>query len=250
MRDIKTIMRILTSLLSIVVLVSLVTVYADDTTRNQAADVAEPERDIPEVDQFMVSFRPVLQAKMGDDFGTVRDSVPVLAAKMNALMKAELPLFYSDVADQFDKSKRKLAESMKALEEASKSDIDSLLAEAVENVRTNFVEVLITLSAQIKEIDDFHEVLRPLWHEAVPNQDYEAIKAAIPDLKKLADALMKAELPKKYEFLQKEFDEMRLALKVSVDSLEVVCQGTDNEAIESRMIDMHEAYHALTECLE
>jgi hypothetical protein len=250
MRHIKAIMRALTSLVSVIILVSLVTAYADDTTRNQTVDIAEPEREVPEVDQFMASFRPVLQAKMDDDFQTVRDSVPVLVAKMKALMKAELPPFYSDVRDLFDKNRMKLAESMKALEEASKSDIDSLLAEGVENVRTNFVEVLITLSAQIKEIDDFHEVLRPLWHEAVPNQDYEAIKAAIPDLKKLADALVKAELPKKYEFLQKEFDEKRLALKVSVDSLEVVCRGTDNEAIESRMIDMHEAYHALTECLE
>ena len=38
------------------------------------------------------------------------------------------------------------------------------------------------LVADVPELDAVHEVMAPLWHEAFPAQDFEAIAEAVPQL--------------------------------------------------------------------
>jgi len=215
------------------------------------AEIAKgPERAVPEADQFLAAFRIIFQAKTNGDYKTVRDSVPTLTAASEKLMKATLPAFYDDVKTQFGEQRGKLAETVKAFEAAAKLDDTTKLAEQVENVRKEFMAVLNLLSLTVKEVDSFHEILMPLWHEAVPKQDYAAIKAAMPELIVRTETVIKAQLPEKYKFLQKDFDEKRQALKVSIDELAKVCAANQDDQIEDKMIDMHEAYHSLVECLQ
>lgn len=249
-------LRLITAvlLISLAGLVFLTFINGCQNDAKETGDMAiadEPQRDVEGMDEFLDALRTALHAKMDDDFATVRDSMPALKRAFEKLMGAELTSFHDDVKEEFEEKKQALAATMVQFESAAESDDDTKLGEALEDVRSDYVGLMIALSVQLEEIDDFHEVLRPLWHEAVPNQDYDAIKAAIPELKILTNAIMEAQLPMKYKFLEKDFNERRKALKVAIDNLAQACEAdTSGLEIEDRMIDMHDAYHDLSECLE
>lgn len=50
-----------------------------------------------------------------------------------------------------------------------------------------------------KAMDDFHEVLVPLWHEAYPKKDFKAIREQAPLFQKKLLVLLRAPLPNNLE---------------------------------------------------
>jgi len=219
-------------------------------SENEPAPAAEPQRDVPEVDAFLDAFRPVMIANADGEMQAVRDSVPSLYAAGESLLDATLPAFHNDIKAAFDRQRQSLMAGLDTLKAAAQGESDELLSEAVDLVRQEFVKIITLLAPSIAEIDSFHEILQPLWHEATPNQDYDAIKAAIPELKLRAEAIVKSELPEKYKFLEEEFHKKRVALQDAVDELGRVCEANLDDQIEDKMYLMHEAYHDLVDCLE
>lgn len=51
----------------------------------------------------------------------------------------------------------------------------------------------------VKEYEDFHHVLHPLQHEALPNNDFKTIRAKAPELVKLGEAIMNLGVPRTVE---------------------------------------------------
>ena len=51
----------------------------------------------------------------------------------------------------------------------------------------------------VKEYEDFHEVLHPLEHEALPNNDFKTIRAKAPRLLKLGEAILNIGVPRGVE---------------------------------------------------
>jgi len=210
-----------------------------------------PERSVAEMDSFLVAFRPIMQAQMEGDYELIFDSLPDLLDATEQLALAQLPEFHNDVRDEYNDQILDLTAAINefnmAVDEMDNDRIDSTL----DDVRNEFITLMTILSAEIKPLDDFHEILQPLWHEATPNQDYAAIKDAVLELQKRADAIVAFTLPGKYSFLQDDFSQKAESLHVAVMELSRVCiADTLDEEIEDKMYEMHEAYHALTECVE
>ena len=106
------------------------------------------------------------------------------------------------------------------------------------------------LSPRTREIEQFHLVLYPLWHQALPDKDYQAIKAAIPSLEEKMDALMRAPFPQRFKALEPQFIQKREALKISVEELADVCRQNKEEKIIDKLTQMHEAYRELDQVFE
>ena len=51
------------------------------------------------------------------------------------------------------------------------------------------------VEARVPELTAFHEVIYPMWHEAWPNKDVEALVALLPKVNAGVEAIAKAELP-------------------------------------------------------
>ena len=51
----------------------------------------------------------------------------------------------------------------------------------------------------VKEYKDFHEVLHPLEHEALPKNDFKTIRAKAPQLLKLGEAILNLGVPRGVE---------------------------------------------------
>lgn len=51
----------------------------------------------------------------------------------------------------------------------------------------------------VKEYKDFHDVLHPLEHEALPNNDFKTIRAKAPELVRLGEVIMNLGVPRGVE---------------------------------------------------
>jgi len=205
--------------------------------------------------QGLAEFHEVLQpiwhtAYAEKDYQAIRDAVPKFKEKMAVIQKAELPGFYRDKKDDYEKKREALANAVLDLEEKSKGTDNEALLKATENLHSAYEQLVRFFAPRVKELEGFHLVLYPLWHEALPNKDYKAIKASTPALQEKMDVLMKVELPEKSKEIAPKFTEKRKALKSSVDDLVRACNGKDNKKIEDKLDKMHTAYQELDAVFE
>ncbi|MEW5923412.1 MAG: hypothetical protein AB1746_05440 [Candidatus Zixiibacteriota bacterium] len=221
-----------------------------DSAKNDKTIASVPEREIVQMDRFLEVFKMFWQANMSGDYLQLRDSVTALVNAAGALANAELPAFYDDVKADFEAKIQPFSDAVVKFKAAAQTAGDSVMTAALDEVRIAFIDVMTAVSISLPELEHFHEVLQPLWHEALPNKDYAAIKAAIPDLNERAQAIVNAQLPAKYDFLAESFNANRNALKEAVNQLGTACESDSAQLIEEKMTGMHDAYHALTECLE
>jgi hypothetical protein len=184
------------------------------------------------------------------DYESIRKAVPEFKKSIEIVKKAELPLYYQHVKDDFEKKRENLALSIERLDSVAQTKDDEKLEETVENMHTAFEQMARVLAPRMKEMEEFHLVLYPLWHEAMPNKDYQAIKAAIPSLESKMDALMKAEIPEDFKDIETPIIEKREALGKAVEDLANVCRKNKDEQIIDKLTQMHESYRALDEVFE
>ncbi|MGB2698161.1 MAG: hypothetical protein WBD28_09945 [Candidatus Zixiibacteriota bacterium] len=184
------------------------------------------------------------------DFQAILDAIPEFKKATKVLTEAELPQFYHNVKDDFESKRENLALSVDKMESVARTGDDKELAEAVEDMHTAFEQMARILAPRIKELEEFHLVLYPLWHQAMPNEDYQAIKSAIPSLESKMDALMSAQLSQRFSGIQPEFVEKREALRLAVDELAEVCRNNDEDNIIQKLTQMHQAYMELDQVFE
>ena len=51
------------------------------------------------------------------------------------------------------------------------------------------------ISSTIQELTDFHEIIYPMWHDAYPAKDFNALKGFIPKIKSDMESINKVKLP-------------------------------------------------------
>lgn len=221
-------------------------------TKKEQTEVTEMKRPgVEGLKEFHEVLFPVWHEFLPNgDYESIRKSVPEFQKSKEILMKAELPLFYQHVKDDFEKKRENLALSIEKLDSVAQTKDDKKLEEAVENMHSAFEQMARVLAPRMKEMEQFHLVLYPLWHEAMPNKDYKAIKVAIPSLESKMDALMKAEIPEDFKDIEPPIIEKREALRKAVEDLANVCRKNKDKEIIDKLTQMHESYRALDEVFE
>lgn len=179
------------------------------------------------------------------DYQAIRDAVPAFKEKMEVVNKAKLPGFFREKKEDFEKKREALSMAVLDLEEKAKGNDNKALLKATENLHTAYEQLVRVFAPRVKELESFHLVLYPLWHEALPNKNFKAIIAAAPALQEKVDTLMNVQLPEKLKVIALQFIEKRKALKTSVDELVKACNKKDNKKIEEKLDKMHTAYQEL-----
>jgi hypothetical protein len=95
------------------------------------------------------------------------------------------------------------------------------------------------VTAEVPELDAVHEFMQPLWHDAFPARDYDAIAAAIPDLERTVSALSEAELPGILQDKQTQWDAQKQLLLETFDGLKSAVTTGNQE----QMLAYTEAFH-------
>jgi len=184
------------------------------------------------------------------DYKTIREAVPEFKEKIEIIQKAELPGFFRERKEEFEDKREALAQAVVELEKIAKGNSNQALLEATENLHTAYAQLARVFAPRVKELENFHLVLYPIWHEALPNKDFKAIRASAPVLDEKMDALMKVELSEKFEKIEPQFIEKRIALKASVAELVDACNKKDDKEVEEKLDKMHTSYMELDEVFE
>ncbi len=91
-------------------------------------------------------------------------------------------------------------------------------------------------------IDDFHKILAPVWHDAWPEKDYDALIAAGPKFKEAFDGIAKLEPKFKSKAREAKFMALRKEFKQKVDEFATAARAGDKEKVYEIMPDLHDAF--------
>jgi hypothetical protein len=116
-----------------------------------------------------------------------------------------------------------------------------LLPATVLNIRANAEEHF-----SVREYNEFHEVLRPLQHEALPTKDFQRIRANAAELVKRGKAIVQVGLPsgtpaQHHEEFRKELKKFEGALG---DFSKHAQDGTDAQ-LEASFSAVHDSFEML-----
>lgn len=100
--------------------------------------------------------------------------------------------------------------------------------------------------AKVKEYHEFHEVLHPLEHEALPKRDYEQIRSQASELVKRGYAIVKLGVPEgakmeNTEAFRKELDSFQTALKTFATAAD---KGSDDD-LKNSFSAVHDSFETL-----
>ena len=214
------------------------------TNPQKTTEMSKPR--LEGLEKFHDILAPVWHTAYPDkNYQAIRDAVPAFKEKMEVINKAEFPGFFREKKGDFEKKREALSNAVLTLREKSKGNDNEALLKATENLHTAYEQLVRIFAPRVKELESFHLVLYPLWHEALPNKDFKAIIACAPALQEKMDSLMKVELTERFEEIAPQFIEKRKSLKTSVDELAKACNKKDNKKIEEKLDKMHTAYQSL-----
>lgn len=98
----------------------------------------------------------------------------------------------------------------------------------------------------VKEYDEFHRVLHPLQHEALPRKDFQRIRANAGELVKRGEAIVKLGVPP--GTAETNVEEFRKELKKFSDALAKfgahAKAGTDDQ-LEAAFSSVHDSFEVL-----
>lgn len=101
------------------------------------------------------------------------------------------------------------------------------------------------LSAQVAELDGIHEIMRPLWHDAYPARDFEAIRDMAPKFEEKLVALDAVELPGILRDKQEEWDAGKQRIMEAYAGLLAAVESGNEE----EMLGLTETFHMVYEGL-
>jgi hypothetical protein len=100
-------------------------------------------------------------------------------------------------------------------------------------------------TAEVPELDNLHEVIYQLWHDAYPAKNYALIKELLPQADELTAKLDAAILPGILRDKEAQWDEGKVKLTESLAELHKAADANDEEG----MLKQTEAFHAAFEGL-
>lgn len=215
----------------------------------RTAEMEKPR--IDGIKQFYDILTPIWHMTMPDsDFQSIKDAAPNLKKAYEKIASAEIPPYYQHVQDTFILERDQLGLAVCELDTIAKTNADEMIPAAVEDVYSAFEEMIRLLAPRTKEVEDFHFVMYPLWHEALRKSDWATIKARVPILRKEMDTLMTTPIPEWLGGKELRIVETRDALNKAVDALVDACKSGDAAIIKERLTAVHSRFRTLDEVFD
>ncbi len=105
------------------------------------------------------------------------------------------------------------------------------------------------LQATVPALDEMHEVIMPLWHDAWPAKDVKAMAEMWPSIEKHLNALGKATLPGILRDKQTAWDENLAKLQSIGASYKAAVDSGNNDALLKQAEALHAQYEALVRAI-
>jgi uncharacterized protein YoxC len=101
------------------------------------------------------------------------------------------------------------------------------------------------ISGKVPELEEFHNVIYEIWHNAYPNKDINALKSNVNDVNSYAEKIYDAKLPGILRDKETKWKAGLEELKKAVDDYNTAAAGSDDE----QMLNAAENLHAKFEMM-
>lgn len=101
----------------------------------------------------------------------------------------------------------------------------------------------------IEEINKFHELLHPVWHEQYPKKEWTKIRSQAAEFVSRKDAIMKVRLRTKADN-RAAVEERRQAFGAAVDAFAKAAKSGSDDELSRALAEMHDRFEQFTESLK
>lgn len=98
---------------------------------------------------------------------------------------------------------------------------------------------------RVPELDAFHEVMHPIWHDAYPAKDYDALKKYVDEVNTKAKAVYSASLPGIQREKQLKWNGGIIQFKTAVEDYNKYASANENESLLNAAENLHSKYEML-----
>lgn len=225
-------------------------VFASLSIAQQPAHTPQSETsmDVPAVTGFHPTVSKIWHdAWPAKNVEMLRQLRPDVRSGIAAIAAAELPGILRERKDAWGRAVVALKSAGEAYDGATD---DATLLAAAERLHQQYEALVRVIRPALREMQDFHAVLYPLYHHWLPNGDVERVKSSVGELRQKMAALNSAELPLRLKGRQQQFSEARTLLAKSMDELHLTLASNDMAKIRPAVEQMHARYEALDKIVE
>jgi cytochrome c556 len=212
---------------------------------------SETSTEVPELSKFHeVIYKIWHTAWPNKDVAMLKDLLPEVEELGGDLVKTQLPGILREKKTAWEKNIEKMKSVMADYRTAVKEDNGQKLLDAAERLHAQYETMVRVIRPALKELDDFHSALYPLYHYYMPQKDKEKIKASVSVLTQRMQALYKATLPSKFKGKESAFKAAKKELAAALKTLEVSVSGSDQNRIGKDINAVHSRYEELNKVFE
>lgn len=217
--------------------------------QEKAMAPSETDSSVPELTAFHEIIYPIWHTAYPEkDIAALKSYVPKineLAAKVYA---AKLPAILHEKEAKWQAGLAEFRKTVDAYNAAAKGTDDQALLNAAEALHMRYEMLVRAIRPVLPEMDEFHKVLYVVYHKFLPDKKWDEVRKAAPELLAKAEAVAKAQLPKRYEAKAAEFKAASAALVEAAQGL--AGTGSDGPALEKAVNQLHAKYEALSKIFE
>ena len=207
----------------------------------------ETSAEVPELGAFHeVIFKLWHEAWPNKNIALMNELIPEIEIHVGKIQKVELPGILRDKKPKWDENVKSLDTIVTEYKTAVTANDTQKSLDAAEKLHAQYEKLVRTIRPVLKEIDEFHQALYPLYHYYMPEDNREKIRASVKELQEKMKVLNEAKLPDRLAAKGKSFNMKRKDLNKSVRYLAKVVQSIDDaKTIKNAIQEMHTKYQAL-----
>ncbi len=101
----------------------------------------------------------------------------------------------------------------------------------------------------VPELNDFHDIIYPIWHTYYPEKDYAGLRGTLEEVNTRAEKVYSAKLPGFYQEKMDKWNKGVEKFRGAVNSFAAAVKGADDEALLKAAETMHAEYEVLVRVL-
>ncbi len=206
----------------------------------------ETEGTVPEIAAFHEVIYPIWHTAYPDkDIAMLKSLAPQVNELAAKIFAAKLPGILRDKQAKYDAGLAEFRVSVEAYNAAAKGSDDKAMLDAAELLHAKYEKLVRTLQPVLKEMEEFHKVLYVVYHTDLPAKNWEAVRAAAPDLKAKAEAVTAAKLSTRLQPKAEAFAKASGELVKAATALAGLDPKADGAAVEQAVQKLHSRYQDL-----
>jgi NADH dehydrogenase/NADH:ubiquinone oxidoreductase subunit G len=212
----------------------------------------EVKAEVPELKAFhAVIYKLWHTAWPEQNISMMAQLVPDIEKGVEKIQKAQLPGILREKKSSWEEGLKELNEVVKEYKKAIASKDTQKILDAGEELHSQFESLVRITRPALKQLDEFHKVLYPLYHYYMPEYKRDKIKESAVEISAKMDSLSNADLPENLRAIGKDFHRRVQELSVAVKYfIKVAKEIDDEETVTNAIKDVHTKYQLLEQVLE